>query len=207
MDSPEQTGRKKNSSRVMAGTALAAWMIIMTLVCTVMMARHSIPLPAQAAEDYEVAAALATLRLDETQRDHWMMVHVFYTSCPCSRRLAAYLLERPRPAQLVEHVLLVGDDEAWRLQATRRGYHVHVIEAETLTRRYHLQAAPLFAVLDPLDRLGYLGGYTQRKQGLDVQDLDVLARVQDERGVKSLPLFGCAVSRELRHIVDPTGWL
>lgn len=188
-----------------AKVLIVCWGVVMTLVCTVMMGRHSIPLPAQNASDQQVARALAVHRTP-SQADRWMMVHVFFSSCPCSRRLAEYLVSEQRPDDIAEHVLLVGDDPEWRARAQAHGLSVHVIEPEQLDASYHLQAAPLLVVLDPLDRVRYLGGYTTRKQGLGIQDLEILQDVRQDITVEALPLFGCAVSRELRRVVDPTGW-
>lgn len=193
------------NASTMAKVLIMCWVVVMTLMCTVMMGRHSIPLPAQKASDQQVASALGAHRTP-SQADRWMMVHVFFSSCPCSRRLAEYLVAGQRPEDLAEHVLLVGDDPEWRARAQARGLSVHVIEPEELDAFYHLQAAPLLVVLDPLDRVRYLGGYTTRKQGIGVQDLEILQNVRQDITVEALPLFGCAVSRELRRIVDPTGW-
>ncbi len=194
------------STRFIIKVALCAWGIMMMMMCTIMMARHSIPLPAQSASDEEVSKALGTMREYTDDQDQWLMVHVFLASCPCSKRLAHYLLERPTPSGARDKILLVGDDPEWRALANKRGLDVRVVEPEHLESDYHLQAAPLLVILDPLNRVRYMGGYTSRKQGPDVQDLEILHDIRLDMSVEALPLFGCAVSRELRQIIDPTGW-
>ena len=92
-------------------------------------------------------------------------------------------------------------------QAIEVGFLVDVVTREELPRKYHLQSVPVLAVLDPLDRLRYVGGYTTRKQGPDIQDVRILETLQSDRSIASLPLFGCAVSRSLQRVIDPTGLL
>jgi hypothetical protein len=63
----------------------------------------------------------------------------------------------------------------------------------------------MFAVMDPSGGLRYLGGYTERKQGLMIEDVTIVERLRSERPVVELPLFGCAVSRSLQAMLDPLG--
>jgi len=54
-------------------------------------------------------------------------------------------------------------------------------------------------------RAPLLGGYTERKQGFDIQDVSIVERLRNEKSVAELPLFGCAVSRSLQALLDPLG--
>lgn len=185
---------------------LAAWALSMLAMCTIMLARHLVPLPAQTSDDAALSQALATQRPSERKLE-WMAVHVLYGECGCSRRVARHLLASQRPQDTTELIVLVGDDPELRAKALARGFEVDVVSREELPRKYHLQSVPVLAVLDPLDRLRYVGGYTTRKQGPDIQDLRILEELQSDRSIASLPLFGCAVSRSLQRVIDPTGLL
>lgn len=184
--------------------ALCVWGALMIWIGAIMLGRHLVALPAQTTDDASLAAALSARRSDTNQRG-WFAAHALYGECGCSRRVAKHLLESERPEDVRELVILVGDDPALRTSLTERGFDVDVVEREELAARYHLRAVPVFAVLDPLDRVRYVGGYTQRKQGPVIEDLDILERLQSERSIAALPLFGCAVSRRLQQAVDPTG--
>jgi len=79
------------------------------------------------------------------------------------------------------------------------------VAADQLEVRWKVQAAPLLVIADPADRRRYVGGYTARKRGQDVWDLELLSRLQADAPVDPLPLFGCAVSQSLRAAADPVG--
>ncbi len=196
---------RSTPSKAVMYTVLGAWAIFMTLICTIMMGKHSIPLPMPELSSEEVAHALGEHR-EETQEPTWMMTHVFLSTCPCSKRLADYLVDKARPSHVEEHIILIGDDPQWRKQATAKGFKVHVVTHEELDQHYHIKAAPLLIIMDENDKIMYSGGYTSRKQGLDIQDISILSQLQtDDSAMHALPLFGCAVSRQLQKTVDPTG--
>jgi hypothetical protein len=63
----------------------------------------------------------------------------------------------------------------------------------------------LLIVVDPGGTPRYAGGYTIRKQGLDYQDLEILAELRRGSSAERLPAYGCAVSDELQSALDPIG--
>jgi hypothetical protein len=79
------------------------------------------------------------------------------------------------------------------------------VRPEELAARFHVQAAPLLAVLSDAGQIRYLGGYTDRKQGPLIRDREIMDGVRDRKQTPELPLFGCAVSQSLRKIIDPLG--
>jgi hypothetical protein len=48
----------------------------------------------------------------------------------------------------------------------------------------------------------YAGGYSERKQGPVFEDVDTMLRLRAEAKARSLPIFGCAVSRD-QNAFDP----
>lgn len=197
---------------LLAVLILPVWGVVLTLASTIMMARHTIPLPVPEVGDERIAQALQTQR--ERATTSWMMTHVLLSTCPCSHRITAHLLERGAMHDVEEHVVWIKPEtpqeegeEDFPKRARARGFIVHVVDHAELAQRYHLEAAPLLLIMDPEERLIYSGGYTSRKQGYAVQDLDILKTLRVRHGpVATLPLFGCAVSRELSATIDPTGW-
>ncbi len=134
-----------------------------------------------------------------------MAVHVLYTECQCSQRIVEHLLTTDRPRDVVERVLLVGLDPALERRLGARGFQVVHSTTTELATRYHVAAVPLFVVVAPAGGVRYAGGYTTRKQGLDVRDLEILGDTGADRRPAALPLLGCAVSDRLRASLNPLG--
>jgi len=185
---------------------LAAWAVLLCVVCATFLGSHLVALPQPEAQDPRLLEALAEHRgLDSVGR--WMVVHALYGECPCSRKIADTLLDpaRPRPEGIHETFLLVGADEDLRIRAEAAGFEVVEVGMEELRPEWGISGAPLMVVADPVDRVRYVGGYTSRKQGPDVRDLAIIASLRADSDVEALPLFGCAVSQTLRAIADPLG--
>jgi len=128
---------------------------------------------------------------------------VLYAACRCSQGIIEHLAASSRPPATVEKILWVGGESAALGGAARGGFEVIHTSAEELAERYGIEAAPLLLVADPAGRLRYAGGYTQRKQGSDVRDVEIIRDLQSGGATSSLPLFGCAVSRGLQRRLDP----
>jgi hypothetical protein len=115
----------------------------------------------------------------------------------------ASLFSRGVHTTVRERIVLVGAHAAYESAAHKAGFTVEVIEPEQLKARYRLEAAPVFVVADPRGEVRYVGGYSERKQGLALHDVEILAALTGGQGVRELPLFGCAVSRALQRLMDP----
>ena len=116
-----------------------------------------------------------------------------------------HLAERRPLPDMTEAVVLVGANDEFERMIRETGYELEVLTPSQLAQSYHVESAPMFAVLDPSGVLRYLGGYTERKQGPVIQDVTIVERLRSERPVAELPLFGCAVSRSLQALLDPLG--
>lgn len=183
---------------------LGAWAASFLAIGVVLMVGHWVALPRPASGDKNLAQGLADLP-DEPVAPCWRMTHVLYAECRCSQRILEYLAGRPTPREVREGVLLVGQDEAFERRARERGLALAVIGAEELRARLGIESAPLLLIRDPQGRVRYSGGHTDRKQGLDYRDLELLEALRGGAQVEPLPVFGCAVSRELQSILDPIG--
>jgi hypothetical protein len=179
--------------------ALGAWFVVMGAAATSLLARHLVPLPPP--KDTDVLSRLRAT--DDVGR--WMVVHVLYSECPCSRRIIEHLMASERPLDVAEHVVLVGARADFSNALRTRGFQVVEVTPEELATRFDIEAVPLLVVLGPDDTTRYSGGYTERKQGPEPRDLDIIARARTGYGDEGLPLFGCAVSRALRQTINPLG--
>jgi hypothetical protein len=188
-----------------ATLVLGLWFVAMLLVGSSLMAKHLVPLPEPTVQEVR-AASLSQLAGPAPKDGRWMAVHVLYSECRCSKRIAEHLLETARPADVDEHVLLVkdGDDTGIGKRLGDGGFHVHVVTSEELAERYGIEAVPFFVLLGPDGVARYAGGYTDRKQGPAPRDLEIIAAAREGKGeLPALPTFGCAVSEKLRNTLDP----
>jgi len=189
--------------RWVIGGGLVVWVGLSFVVQTTLMAGHwyTLPTPAQ---DVRLERALRAV-VSQGASDTWATVHVLYSECRCSQRVFDHLFESPRPDDLHDVVLLVGADPEIERRAANAGFAVRVLEPQQLESEFGVVSAPLLFVLGPDARLRYAGGYTERKQGYDVLDLEILQALKDGREPTELPLYGCGVSKELQQILDPMG--
>jgi hypothetical protein len=180
------------------------WAPCILFVVATLMAGHWSTLPKPAAMS-AVGRGPTQNALRQFQAGRWLAVHVLYSKCECSRRILQHLFERRVLADVAELVVLVGGQPAYEQRARNSGYALDVVTPPLLLQKYGFEGAPLFVVADPKGGIRYLGGYTERKQGLAVQDVQILSRLRRQEHVAELPLFGCAVSRSLQALLDPLG--
>jgi hypothetical protein len=159
-------------------------------------------LPAPSVEERALVRAVAEAR---TAGQPKVLVHVLYAECACSRRIFAHLTRRRALPDAAETVLLVDGDDAVRSALGSAGYRVVDVTPDELETRYGVSAAPLLVVALEDDTPQYVGGYTERKQGLEVEDTRIVARLERGDSPAFLPLFGCAVSERLQRLLDPMG--
>jgi len=178
---------------------LALWAPGSIVLVGAMMMSHVLALPTPATRAVEAAL----VRLGEP-RGGWNAFHVLYADCPCSRRVAESLVARGARDDFRERVLLVGHDSTLSAALSAKGFHVSSVTSEELKERFGIEAAPAFFAVTPDGSVPYLGGYSDYKQG-PAQDTRILSLVRRGLQPEPLPLFGCAVSRELQAKADPLG--
>jgi hypothetical protein len=180
------------------------WAPTLLLIVATLMVGHWYSLPKPAHDDRALEQAMRALRTGDARGD-WTVVHALYSKCRCSQRILSHLFSRRPLAGTTEVIVLVGSHPEYELRARQSGFELDVVSPEELSQKYHFEAAPLFAVSDPNGRLRYVGGYTDRKQGLAVRDVEIIHALQANGSPRELPLFGCAVSRSLQAVLDPLG--
>ncbi|HEX2674470.1 MAG TPA: hypothetical protein VHM25_26525 [Polyangiaceae bacterium] len=180
--------------RFVSRLGLGLWFCAMLLVGASLLAKHLLALPAPPI-DAKLAASLSALR-DTGLAKRWLAVHVLNSTCRCSRNIANHLIASTRPKGWDEVVLWAGSESPDPALLARLRV-IRVTEVDLA--RLGIQAAPLLAVLDPGNRLRYVGGYSPRKQGPQIEDGRIFDQVQSTAMVAALPVFGCAVSERLRE--------
>jgi hypothetical protein len=185
-------------------TCLGSWAVLMVIIGASLMVNHWVPLPRPQGTAISSKASLASFQADEAEH-RWTAVHFLYAECPCSRRVLNHLLEQSPREDAIERIVLIGDAPELAMKAEAQGYKVDCVAPAELLAEYGVEAAPLLMVVDPDGQERYIGGYTSRKQLLDVQDRAILDSLMAGQEVEPLPLFGCAVSGRLKSLVDPLG--
>jgi hypothetical protein len=178
--------------RRLGGATITAWFAVMIVIGASLLAKHVVAMPRPQAT--LLAPALKMLRAP-SERDQWLAVHVLYSDCRCSQRVAEHLATSERPTGWSEIVLWVGDE------APPLGLAEHFDLRRATARElasYGVEAAPSMILADPAGNIRYSGGYTDRKQGPVIRDIRILNAVRNSENVSSLPLFGCAVSARLK---------
>ena len=193
---------KRTIRRASSLAALGLWSVVLLVGGAYLLAAHVAPLP-EPAVGVLAAGVAHERRADEAGQ--WLALHALFSDCGCSQRVIAHLLSR-RPLEGVkERVLLVGGSAGSSYAADLRaaGYPVDELDETALGDRYGFEGVPAFALVDPHDRVRYLGGYTRTKQGADFVDVAATRAALRGDTVTPLPVFGCAVSRSLRERRDP----
>jgi hypothetical protein len=186
-----------------AWTVLGTWAALVLLVGSLLLGRHLIALPRPQLGSV-TARAWSGLR-GPADRGRWLAIHVLYGGCPCSARIVDHLLQAPRLPTVGEVVLWVGRDPDTEARLSASGLRVVDVDAQVLQDRFGIEAAPLLIVLDQQDRARYLGGYTARKQGPDIQDRRILSALLAGALPEPNPVLGCAVSARLAKALNPAG--
>lgn len=175
----------------------------MTVVGAYLLAGHVFAMPTPPPDAPALGSGLEGAR--PPGQKGWFALHVIYGECGCSRRIVEHLVARRPRADVGERIALVGNDPTLRAALTAAGYEVEGLEMDQLQERYGISAVPTLAVLGPDDTVRYVGGYTRRKRGPAIADDEILDGLLAGDQPEQLPVFGCAISRELRNATDPLG--
>ena len=183
------------------------WGGAVSVVAVSLMARHELALPSPAADDPGFQRAVNELRPSDVgaAATDWSVIHVLYAQCRCSQRIVEHLVGRERPIGVKERVLLVGDGAEYAAKLTSAGFGVVLATPAEMKEHYHVESAPLLVVSDPTGRVRYSGGYTREKQGPDIRDLAIIGELRSGGTPAELPTLGCAVSDELKKLINPLG--
>lgn len=200
------TGARRTARFVSRGT-LVLWGMLSAIVCSYLLGAHLLTLPSPTRDDAKLAAKFAETRSPE-ENGKWRVAHVLYAKCGCSRKVLEHLMSRGAIATLSERIDFVADHEspetlALAKRAADAGFRFELVPSGRLEARYDTEAVPLMVVADGTNKLRYVGGYTDRKQGAVLHDLEIIERLERGDSVRPLPVFGCPVSESLRRDVDP----
>ncbi len=193
--------RRPGLKRHLGKFLLGLWFVVILVSIASLSIKHFAPLPVPDRLD-SLALAMDRLR---TGIPRPFLVHVIDAECSCAEGLFAHLIARGPFPGTEELVLFVGTDSAKRAAAERAGFRFATVSAAELLTRYRLEAAPLLVMLDARGRLRYAGGYYRYPSTVTPLDAEMFGRLARGEEVRSLPVFGCAVSPRLKKALNPLG--
>jgi hypothetical protein len=189
---------------VLVRSAFWSWALLSLTLAASLMVAHTYAMPRPATDNADLQRSVAASR-GPGEQARWLVLHFLYSECRCSQQVLTHLFERRALPDTTERLVLIGAEPEYESAARDAGFVVEVIEPAQLLSRYGLSAAPLLVVADPTDRVRYVGGYSERKQGPELRDLAVITALRSGHESAELPTFGCAVSRSLQTLLDPLG--
>ncbi|MFO0722693.1 MAG: hypothetical protein U1E65_02840 [Myxococcota bacterium] len=184
-----------------AKVAFWAWVPVVLVPSSYLLAAHLVPLPRPLLEDPTLASGVQSLG----PAGRWSAVHILYGECGCSRRVFDHLLARGPEPGFQESIVLVGDRPSFRERAVARGFQVLLLSEAQLEERFHVISVPMLVLADPRGEVRYAAGYTDTKQGPDIADLRLMRGLAQGTPAEAKPIFGCAVSSALKDQLDPLG--
>jgi hypothetical protein len=198
--------------RLIARGVLSLWFPSVLVVCAYLLGGHVLTLPAPTNDSVRLTSAFAAMRSAPAEK-RWIALHVLYEGCRCSTQVLEHLLARSAETSMTERIVLVrtGDgpaeagDAALASRIRAAGFDLETLSTDELASRYGIEAAPLLVVSDPGGTVRYVGGYTDHKQSVVIRDHEILSALRGGQSIPALPVFGCAVSKQLGERVDPLG--
>ena len=168
--------------------ALISWALATVVLAGGTMVAHELPLP------------LGVSKTD--QPGAWRMTHVLSAKCGCSKRVAEALMRRGASGDVEETVALVDDQDGLGARLRTSGFTVTEAKTPGLRETYGVESVPMLIIHRPDGSVGYQGAYAPRRT-MAPEDQSLLAAVRKGEAPEPYPLFGCAVSRELKREMDP----
>ena len=177
----------------------------LVVICAYMLTGHLLSLPTPELNNPKLHIAIHR-RLEAIQDRDWLALHVLYGDCGCSRRVIRHL-KRRGPSSLAEEWILLVKPKTNDLKSLESaGFNnIEVTTPHVLHNNFAISAAPLMVVAHTSGKIQYVGGYTERKRGPEIQDIQILQTIRAGNTPEKLPLFGCATNVELARKVDPLG--
>jgi hypothetical protein len=202
----------KNYLKLISRVAVPIWALGMLTVSASLMASHWITLPhPELGINLKGFSSQSLFGSDDNTtknaetKSSPLAFHFLYGDCPCSRRILKHVLMRSPVAGISERIVFVGKDPEMEAEAIRCGYEVDVVTPIELQAKYGIESVPLLVVTESTGKILYSGGYTSRKQSLDIHDKEIIEGIARGESMDDFPLYGCAVSKELKSIIDPLG--
>ncbi|MCI5065534.1 hypothetical protein MRY87_07410 [bacterium] len=192
---------KKEAKERFAVVLFFAWAVLCLALGSILMVKHIIPLPVAFIPSQSFLSSVAN------SNEPLNVVHVLTEGCKCSAVISRYLVERGPLSGVRERVLYAAKSDAAIEPFREAGFETELLRSEGQIASYGITASPMFVVVNGAGEQLYTGGYSERllRHSGQVKDRQIIAGLAKGDSFSALPVFGCAVSKKLKKMVDPIG--
>ncbi len=192
--------------RKAVGIALSVfWISTVSYGVTMMHSWHNSDLsPRSKVEIEEVRFGLST--------QSYGVIHFITPMCGCSREVFKHLMkEGPLDQKNYNEQVIVIDDfkDGVTKELEERGFNVSRLNTKEAERFFggEVRGVPLLTIFDRSYKTKYVGGYTEKSitPFTKINYKKFLEKIERNKKVVSLPVIGCAVSKQYQKLLDPFG--
>jgi len=198
----ESATDKSAVKRYLVPLVLTVWFCGCAFLLGSLAVTHVVALPGP--EDGSLQALLNSLRELRVQERGELVVHVLADDCSCTESLFNTLEKNGPDPDADEVMLFVGDNADKARRAVNAGYRFVSISQDQLADM-GLESAPVLAIFNESNEVGYLGGYYDHPAATNPLDRKLRLALAEGEPVAPLPIYGCAVSERLQQAFDPYG--
>ncbi len=182
---------------------IVSWLGLVSYVITLMHSWHYADL-----SPIDLSTTVVSKWFPKVKERELGVIHFLTPKCSCSQQIFTHLLER---APLAFELALVIDDtkDQYSTRLKKKGYLVKSINTKKLDEELAsaIKGVPLLVIYDDKKITKYVGGYTDKVitpfTKIDIKQF--LNKIKNNRTIASLPVMGCAVSKQYQKLLDPFG--
>lgn len=156
--------------------------------------------------DFSVEKKLS--KIFSSGKQDWGVYHFLAGECGCSSYVVDYLVKRGPSDQAYEEIRIFDDIHNFTEKLSLAGFTVKNVLRESFQEKDLPTGMPLLVITNPKDKVVYEGGYSNRMIGVTTQfqDLFKLAELKKDERTKTLPAYGCYISKKYQRLLDPIGF-
>ena len=159
--------------------------------------------------DFSQARTISSLQF--TKEPNWQIIHFLGGECKCSEFLTEYLVERGPSHEFSEKIIIfddLSDKKSFYKKLKKKGFNVQKLDYDKTSIENKPEGIPLLVIATPDGRVKYEGGYSNQMLNpfSKIKDLELAkSHMNDEKDIKSLPAYGCYMSKKYKKWLDPVG--
>ncbi len=184
---------------------LVAWIITISAIVGIMHSWHLADLS-------PVDKKSLTIKDYSSDVKNFGIIHFLTPACSCSQSIYEELISRPpyKEDWAKEAVVLIDDSKnVMKPHLLSKGYKVISLSSKSIDKnnKGSIRGVPLLVIYDKKKVTRYVGGYSAQAitPFTDINIESFLKKIESGAEVDSLPVIGCAVSKEYKKLLDPFG--
>jgi hypothetical protein len=191
--------------KFLASTFLVVWIAATSYAVTMMHSWHY--------SDLGPKNKISFKKLDFSNSEQNIgVIHFLTPLCSCSKEVFKHLVDKgPLQNKVYKERVILIDDQKKEFMNTllAKGFDVVNLDSETIKTQFEgdIKGVPLLAIFDREFKTRYVGGYSDKSitPFTQINYRNFLEQLKTKQKIKSLPVIGCAVSKEYKKLLDPFG--